>query len=164
MDESLLVTPRELFLAIRHSEVEKVRALLANGADANWRNRRGDESALEYAALKGNEEVFRLLLEHGARNTKNNELLVNAVNGGNTEILRFLLDQTTVTSQLIDSLLQEAAWDGYPEVIAFLLARGADPNVAAGTDSNPEALARKHGHDDVAEMLRTAPKPCREPS
>ncbi|MES2464039.1 MAG: ankyrin repeat domain-containing protein [Armatimonadota bacterium] len=159
--EPLLVTPRELFLAIRYSDVEKVRTLLDNGADANWRNRRGDESALEYAALMGNEDVFHLLFLHGACDT-GDYLLVEAINGGNLEIVEFLLRRRTVTQEMLDSLLQEAAHDGYSEVITFLLGQGADPNVAAGTKSNPEALARQHGHEEAADMLRTASQSRRE--
>ena len=158
MDEPLLVTPRELFLAIRYSEAEKVRMLLANGADANWRNRRGDESALAYAALKGNAEVFHLLLGAGAKDDSE-DLLVEAINGGNLEIIRFELERTPLAKKRLDGLLQEAAYDGYSEVIVFLLKQGANPRAAEGTDTNPEVIARRQGHTDAAEILRKAALP-----
>lgn len=145
MSESILVTPRELFLAIRYSDLESVRTLLAQGADANWRNRRGDESALEYAALMGNEEVFHFLLDHGAKDSSD-YLLVEAVNGGNLEILQFLLDRVTVTAELLSGLLQEAAFDGDSKMIGFLLRQGADPKVGESSDVNPQVIARKNGH------------------
>ena len=42
--------PRELFLAIRYGDAPEVARLLAQGADPNGKDRRGDETALAYAA------------------------------------------------------------------------------------------------------------------
>ena len=64
--------PRDLFLAIRHWDADEVARLLARGANPNWKNRRGDETALSYAACVSTADVVRVLLSYGA--TDNGEM------------------------------------------------------------------------------------------
>jgi len=54
-----------LHIAIQNNNIEIVKALLADGCDLNERNADGLNS-LDLATMLNNEEIVRLLLEHGA--------------------------------------------------------------------------------------------------
>ena len=60
----------EFWKAAKGGDVEKVKALLAEGVDVNARNPYG-ATAMSFAADKGQLEVIKVLIEHGADiNTK----------------------------------------------------------------------------------------------
>ncbi len=109
------VFPSDWFPAVAKGDVAAVTRMLGLGADVNmraegsWGNQdiRGDECALDLAARKGNVDMARLLVEHGAR--------VNGDEQGSYAIYR---------------PLQTAAEYGNREVAEFLVARGAKKNVS----------------------------------
>ena len=90
----------------RENRAEVVRLFIQAGADVNVRDRRfWDATPLERAAGMGDRETVALLLEAGAN--------INATNA---------FGQTALWS---------AAMNGHADVIALLLARGADPHRVA---------------------------------
>jgi len=56
---------KELLLAAKSGDKERVRLLLENGANVNARDRYG-WTALMWAVFKGYKEIVKLLLENGA--------------------------------------------------------------------------------------------------
>lgn len=86
---------------------------------------------LHEAAVRGEPEIAKLLLEHGAD--------VNALGG-----------QHQITP------LHAAAAGGHLETVKLLLEAGANPGVRdQGTSSTAEAWANFFGHPQISELLRT---------
>ena len=109
-------------------------------------------------------ETGAFLLEHGMdpnhMNWHHTTLLHQVASEGDIAKARVLLDHGAD----IDALEQEyrstplgmaARW-GRREMVAFLLERGADPNLAGAPWATPLAWARKKGHAEVEADLRRA--------
>jgi ankyrin repeat protein len=117
-----------------------VRWLLEHGADPNVRNLRDGETALHAAALSGNVEQARLLLEHGvdvtlARNDGRTAYAL-AVRSGHTEIAGLLAERGGATGPL-------------PDVDEFLGAclRADEPAARALLAADPELIHRFGVHE-----------------
>ena len=93
----------QLIVAARTGNLEKVKDLLAKGADVNALEKVTGEghTALFNAASAGHTEVVKLLIEKGAK--------VNEAPGKITALIM-------------------AAWAGYTDTVRVLLQAGADPN------------------------------------
>jgi len=112
-----------LMIAAREKNLELVRFLLDNRANALKRNRYGD-SALMMASLQGHEELVRLLLE---RKVDPNQPGWNA--------------------------LHYAAFENRTKIATLLLAAGADVNALAPNGSTALMLAAKCGHLETVRLL-----------
>lgn len=112
-----------LMLAAREKNLDLVRFLLDNRANASRRNRYGD-TALMLATLQGHEEIVTLLLE---RKVQPNQPGWNA--------------------------LHYAAFDNRARIAALLLSAGADVNALAPNGSTPLMLAAKRGHLEMVRLL-----------
>ncbi len=98
---------------------------VSRGADINKVNSYG-EQALLHAAWKGRLEAVRWLVEHGARlNREGNEW----------------------------AALHYAAFNGHPEIVAYLLGRGADVNALSTNGSTPLMMAAREGKESIARTL-----------
>ncbi|MBW7992221.1 MAG: hypothetical protein FVQ84_19710 [Planctomycetes bacterium] len=115
--------------AAEEGNIEKVKSLIASGADVNSKSKYGD-TPLHYAAKHGHKLVAELLIESGAE--------VNAKN------------------KLSETPLHLAAENGYKDVVKALIAGGADVNAEAGYRGTPLHKAAFYGHRDVAELLVAA--------
>ena len=104
--------------------------LLQRGMDANHMNWHRF-TVLHHVSAEGDVAKARLLLDHGAA--------IDAID-----------DEYRSTPLGI-----AARW-GRRDVVALLLARGADPNASGARWSTPLAWARKKGHADVEAALRAA--------
>ena len=113
---------------VQRGNIEKVRDMLDKGADVNVCKSRDDKSVPLYWALaNGHEELATLLVQHGAD--------VNAKYGGGP-------------------LLCDAARDGNTDSVKFLLDNGADVGIKAKSDgSTPLHLASYGCHLGIAKML-----------
>jgi ankyrin repeat protein len=89
------VAVAQLLRAAAGTDTAKLEKLLALGADANLRNRRG-ETALQLAAASGRTDNVRLLIERGAKleapGGRGSTALAWAARGGHLETMRALLD------------------------------------------------------------------------
>jgi ankyrin repeat protein len=113
-----------LTIAMQEHSLKVARALLARpGVDVNALNQQG-ESALMMAALKGDLAGAQLLLEHGAK--------VNLTGW---------------------SPLHYAASGPEPELVQFLLERGAEVDAASPNGSTPLMMAAQYGAEDSVTLL-----------
>jgi ankyrin repeat protein len=104
--------------------------LLDHGMDPNHMNWHR-LTLLHHMAAEGELRKARLLVDHGAE--------IDAVD-----------------EEYRSTPLGLAARRGQRELVAFLLQRGADPNLAGAPRATPLAWARKKGYDDLATVLRGA--------
>lgn len=114
--------------AIAQRRPEILDILIQAGADLNARDEAGF-TALQDAALSGNLDSVRILVDHGAD-----------VNAG---------DKATGATPLY-----MAATMGREQVVSLLLEKGADPN----RGPNPTAAAAAAGFDKVADLIRSKTK------
>jgi ankyrin repeat protein len=115
-----------LFAAVLAADVQRVKSLLAAGADVN-RDINGF-TPLHYAALKGNVTLASLLLENGAQ-----------------------VDRTDDTRQV--QPIHMAAVSGSTNMMALLLESGADIHAQADDRMMPIHLAVASGHYDATAYL-----------
>jgi ankyrin repeat protein len=104
--------------------------LLANGMDPNHMNWHR-LTLLHHMAAEGEIRKARLLIDHGA-------------------------DIDATDEEYCSTPLGVAARRGQRSMVALLLERGADPNLAAAPWATPLAWARKKGHAEIASTLRAA--------
>ena len=109
-------------------------------------------------------EIAVFLMEHGMNpnhmNCHRTTLLHDMAQEGNLEKARLLLDRgaaiDAVDQEFRSTPLGLAARWGQRAMVAFLLDRGADPNLSLAAWATPLAWARKKGHADIAAELRKA--------
>jgi ankyrin repeat protein len=113
--------------AAMNGDIEAVRALLKSGNDVNAAQGDG-MTALHWAALKGDAELAQMLVYAGG-----NVKATTRLGGYNPLIL--------------------AAREGHADVIAILLASGADPKAATSTGTTALMLAAASGNARAVTML-----------
>lgn len=109
-------------------KIQKVKALLAKGADANAKDNDG-WTALMMASWKGHSEVVNVLLAKGAD--------VNANNNGMTALIL-------------------ASENGHSEVVNTLLAKDADVNAKDRNGWTALKWASMKGHSEIIKALKEA--------
>jgi ankyrin repeat protein len=131
-----------LLAAVKTSHLALVRLLICAGADVNAKHRfcsrACDHSVLKEAAIQGNLEITRLLLDSGAD-------------------VEFTEDTDDSMTQMSTSTtaLQYAAIRGHLSVVQELISRGADVNAPAWSDYQRTALegAAEKGRLDTVQLL-----------
>jgi cytohesin len=108
--------------------------------------------------------LFRLLMEHGA----DPHVQVLGISGDerrrwrdrnhHLQTIRFLVEECggDVNGRNAEGFtpLALAARQGHSHLVEYFLSRGATPNGSAPTWAQPLHLAEKHGHRDIADLLR----------
>jgi ankyrin repeat protein len=120
-----------LILAAREGHIETAAAILRFRPRLDQRNRNGD-SALMFAASRGDMKLLDLLLASGAK--------TNPVRGEN-----------------IWTALHYAAFENRLPAVERLLAAGADINALTPNLSDALMLAARNGHTDIARRLLKTP-------
>ncbi len=148
-------TKTDLFLcgSARRGEVDRVAALLAQGADANARTE-SKEPALHLAAKYGHGEVVKVLLDNGAKvNAKADgwPALYLAAENGHGEVVKVLLDNGAKVNARVhgSTALHPAAKYGHREVVKVLLDKGAHANTKNGDIDKKTALHLAAENDDT---------------
>jgi ankyrin repeat protein len=136
-----------LLLAARFDHAKAARALLAGGADVNGRDRRGF-TPLMRAVLNGSEATVRTILEFkpdpGAQTT-------DPETRGSTALM-YAVAKNRLDEQVGTALTWAVYYDLEP-LVARLLERGADPNVANAGGGTALMTAALKGRERVVRLL-----------
>ena len=149
----------QMVLAAKAGRVERVTALLAEGAAVNSRDRNGD-SPLNMAAAKGNEALAEALLSAGAdvnlANIAGVTPLMGASFSGKPKLVRRLLD-AGARIQPFDRVHKNAAVyaaaHGCTECLDELLRAGTDVNARLDNDLTLLMWATGYGHEATVRLL-----------
>jgi ankyrin repeat protein len=150
-----------LQFAARNGDVDSVRALLAAGADTEYRDHNGDR-ALLWAARSKSADTVRLLLEAGSPADSPDDPyghtpLMLASFSRDADMVRVLLQHGADPhrfDQSSDTALHYAAWGGATEVAGVLLEAGANPGAISDIlYRTPLHLAASYGDPELIRML-----------
>lgn len=149
-----------LYIAISEPS-PKVALALINWPKTNVEIRTDhDESPLMMAALKGQAELARRLVERGADVNKTGWTPLHyAATGGHVEIIQLLLDNYAyidAESPNGSTPLMMAAHYGTPAAVKVLLDAGADPRLRNQLGLTAIDFAYKGGSTDSAELIAQA--------
>ena len=157
-----------LLVATEARQVDAVRALLRAGADVDLQDDKLDNPFL-YAGAEGLLEILRLVAEAGADPTITNRYggvaVIPASERGHVETVRYLLTETTVDvnhvnrlgwTALLEAILLSNGGPRHQEIVALLIAHGADVDLADGDGVRPLAHARARGQREIASLLEAA--------
>jgi outer membrane protein assembly factor BamB len=145
---------KELINAARRGNVEQVKTLLEQGADANATTEYG-ATALFFAADRGNMEIIQLLLDHGADvNAKDTfyeaTALTWAAMSDHADAVKLLLEKG---AEGAEDVLGMAAALGKVEIATVVIDSG---KVKPEDLSDAYAAALARGHTDVAELIKNS--------
>lgn len=146
-----------LFLALRDGSRKVAEVLIeAPGEDLSRVNAAG-ENALMMACLRGDLDLVRSMVAHGARVDKDGWTpLAYAASRGQTEVARFLIEHAARIDPPAPNgttPLMLAAYYGYADTVKLLLDSGADPDARNAQGFDAEDLALKQGHQDIADRI-----------
>ena len=147
---------------------EAVALLLAAGADVNIRDGQLNNPFL-YAGAEGYLEILKLANAAGADPTLTNRFggtaLIPACERGHVDVVRYLLTETAVDVNHVNSL----GWTALLEAIVLsdggprhqqgddlLIEHGADVNIPDRPGVTPLRHARQRGYYEIASLLETA--------
>jgi len=148
--------------AARLGDLERVAALLAEGADPNAY--RDSYSPLMSAAGSGHAEVVALLLQYGAeveyRDRNGDRALLRAAQNGHAEAVRLLLEAGAAPDSDDDphsiTPLMAASRYGHAAAARLLLAAGADPRRLDQSDASALHNAALAGSTALVVLLLAA--------
>ncbi|MER5874046.1 ankyrin repeat domain-containing protein [Streptomyces sp. NPDC002044] len=157
-----------LLLAALGDHTDAAALLLAAGADPNAPDSRADSPWL-VTGVTGSVRMMRLLLPAGPDLKQPNRFggisLIPAAERGHTAYVRAVLEETGIDVDHVNRLgwtaLLEAVilGDGgrrHEEIVAVLLAAGADPALADHDGTTPYEHAVRRGFDGMARLVRAA--------
>ena len=122
-------TPEDLAAAVRFSPIEKIKALLAQGADVNGKDSVGNTALIYAAGREGHLEIARLLLDNGARIDETNKW-------GDTALIRSI------------------DWDNTTDMVRFLLGRGASIDIKNRSGYTAESMAASKGRSVIVKLIQ----------
>ena len=160
-----------LQFAAERNDVAAVRALLAAGADTEYRDHNGDR-ALLWAARSLSPDAMRLLLEAGSppdseADPYGRTALMDAAFIGNVETVRLLLAHGADPhrfDQNAETALHYAAWGGNAYIARLFLAAGAHPGVVSDVlFRTPLHMAASYGTPELIDLLlKDGPRDSRD--
>lgn len=147
-----------LHIACREGDLDVVQALVQGGAEIDKRNPL-KETPIMLASLAGRTKVVEYLISKEAElNQPGWTALLYAATGGNTEIVKLLLDN----SAYIDSAapngttpLMMATRGGFIDTVRLLLDEGADPTLKNENGDTALVWAERGKQTNIADLLRT---------
>lgn len=125
--------PTPLMAAVSAQKIDITKYLLKKGADVSIADSDGDD-ALNKACAKGNVEIAKLLVAHGANyksnvNTEGENSLYAAVRSGNQRLVTYLLEigaPVNPSGEYIRPPVHAAALTGNIGMVKLLISKGAD--------------------------------------
>jgi hypothetical protein len=145
----------DLLAAVRKGDAARVKALLEQGANVNAKSPYG-ATGLFFAADRGNMEIMKILLDHGAdvkvKDTFYGATAVTwAVNKGNADMVTLLLQKGAPGAE--EGLMLGVSKSNAELVKAALEHKS---EMKPETLSMALATATKENHADIAELLKSA--------
>ncbi|TVU49273.1 hypothetical protein EJB05_00577 [Eragrostis curvula] len=147
---------------------EAVRLLLSKGVDVDPLNYKG--TPLHLAANKDQEQVVKVLLEHGA-NVPQHSSCQSRLHTAHDSMLRALLEMCKATgsgqagadvnfkTSRGPTALLMAVDEGLIDIVKFLIEAGADPNIADHRGRIPIIYAAAYKQREIVETLFPTTKP-----
>ncbi len=160
-DTNLIVASNNtsaLFRAIYIGQTQIAMLLLEHGAEVNIEARNDGGTPLLWAVQLESPSLIRELVARGA-NIHHPGVLQSAAARGRTEHLQLLLAhgaQIDAKNRFENTCLHIAAGQGHREVVAWLLAQGADPTLRGEEGMTALDHAVRAMQDDVIPLLREA--------
>lgn len=154
---SCLADPGEdLLAAVRKGDAERVKALLAQGANVNAKSPYG-ATGLFFAADRGNLEIVKILLDRGADvNVKDTfygaTALTWATEKERWDVIKLLLGKGATAGA--DDVLMTAVEKGNAEIVKAVLER--KEAIPAETLSGALGAATKNNQTEIAGLLKKA--------
>ena len=157
-----------LLLATRANAIDAARALIAAGADVNAKDGIADTPFL-YAAAEGRLEILRLILATGKANLADTNRyggtgLIPAAHHGHPEVVRELLRTKIAVDHvnrlgwtaLLETIILSDGGPVHQDILAQLIAAGADVNLADAEGVSPLTHAQKRAYSEMVKMLQGA--------
>jgi ankyrin repeat protein len=145
-----------MILALKHDHIDMVKSLLNAGISAKMKIVATGEKRypLHYAVLKGNREMTHLLITKGA-DVHVGGVLIDAIIGGNPEVVRILLQAGTDPNQESGyrSPLMWAVKKRNTTIVNMLLDHGANINFINSQDSTALDMARDQKYGEIVQLL-----------
>lgn len=150
---------KRLHVAIKKQDLEKVRAVIAEGAQVNEAH--DHYLPLSFAINNSSwhdDRIIMHIIEVGADvnpESSYNKPLFRAISEGLTNVAKVLIEKGAPTKVEGDSetALHRAAERGMLELVRFLVEKGCDPEEKNGSYETPSILALKRGHHGIISYL-----------
>lgn len=145
--------------SLKTSNFNRVKELVEDGVDVNYRRYRKDDTALILASHNGHKDIVEYLLEKGAdvniRGEDNQTALVCALSEKHYEIAKILIDNDAnanlVTSIIIP--LRVAIHADQKELVELMLQKGADVNLREWTGGSALLSAIEKKDVEIVKLL-----------
>jgi ankyrin repeat protein len=157
-----------LLIATRANAIDAARALIEAGADVNAKDKIADTPFL-YAGAEGRLEILKLILATGKANLRDTNryggnALIPACHHGHPETVRELLktkiDVDHVNrlgwTALLETIILSDGGPTHQDILAQLIAAGADVSKPDGEGTTPLAHAKQRGYAEMVDMLEKA--------
>jgi ankyrin repeat protein len=157
-----------LLIATRAGAADAARLLIEAGADVNAKDLIADTPFL-YASAEGRLDILKLILATGRANLADTNryggnALIPAAHHGHPgtvrELLKTGIDVDHVNrlgwTALLEAIILSDGGPTHRDILAQLIAAGADVNRADGDGVSPLTHARRRGYREMAAMLEEA--------
>jgi ankyrin repeat protein len=148
---------QQMAWAAKYNQVARMELLIAHGVDVNAPDTRFQRTPYELALLNGNDEMAKLLIEHGAKQTQLDDIgafSAACLNGDASEAKMLLKKDPTLKARLGTEraeLLNLAAESNKQKAVRLMIGLGFDINERKRTA--PLHLAAAGGNLDMVRLL-----------
>jgi ankyrin repeat protein len=157
-----------LLLATQANAIAAAGALIEAGADVNAKDRIADTPFL-YATAEGRLDILRLILATGRAQLRDTNRyggtgLIPAAHHGHPEVVRELLKTEIAVDHvnrlgwtaLLETIILSDGGPVHQDILAQIIAAGADVNLADAEGVSPLTHAKRRGYAEMVRMLEQA--------
>ena len=156
---SLPLVDPDLYSAVWRGQTDRVRALVAGGANVNARTSDNDPLIRE-AIWRNHEEIVQILVgvdrPHVAAADDGHPVLREAIWRNHVDVVQVLVDVGADVDAIDadgDPLLFEAVWRGHTAIVQILADAGVDVNARDSDGESALSEARFRGHAEIVQIL-----------